>query len=113
MTDYNIRSGQLYYRGIEDPNIVKFGGYPGVSGYVHYVPLDDVNNDYHYDGTNTAPRGWFSHDYNKIGEDGEVYIKEDQYYIVVYSASPEELDYALQESLATWSSWEPVPCPEP
>jgi hypothetical protein len=54
-----------------------------------------------------------SSDYTKIGEDGEAYIQLDQFFIVVYSASPEELDYALQESRATWSSWEPVPCPEP
>ena len=50
-----------------------------------------------------------AHDYNKIGEDGEAYILWDGFYLVVYSASPEELDYALQESLAG----EPVPCPEP
>ena len=77
MTDYNIRSGKMYYNGIEDFSEI------------------------------------LSSDYTKIGEDGEAYIQLDQFFIVVYSASPEELDYALQASRATWSSWEPVPCPEP
>ena len=111
-----VESGTLYYRGIEGPNIVKLHPNPNnnLTKYVYYVPLDDVNNDYSYDGTNIAPGGRMgAHDYNKIGEDGEAYILWDGFYLVVYSASPEELDYALQASRATWSSWEPVPCPEP
>ena len=114
--DYTIRSGKIYYRGIEGPDIVKFHSSPDGTKNVYYVPLDDVNNDYYSDGIQTTPaKGPLAPDSNKIGVDGEAYIRRDQFYLVIYSASPSHLNYALQGSRSTpfGFSWEPVPCPEP
>lgn len=84
LTDYNIRRGAMYYSGKEGPNIIKFG--------TARVDLNDLDKD-------------------EIGKDGEAYILWDNFFIVVYEATPEYLDYALQASKSTAFSWEPVPCP--
>ena len=111
ITDYTVRGGRVYYGGVKD-DVIRFDheNY----AWSQYVNLKDIDNEYWSDGKDTMPgSGPLAPETNEIGPNGEAYIHMDQYYIVVYSASPEELDYALQESRATWTSWEPVPCPEP
>jgi hypothetical protein len=93
LTDYTIRRGAIYYSGKEGPNIIKFG--------TDRVDLNNLNEG----------AGLFGSPPNKIGKDGEVYLLRDQFYIVIYEATPEYLDYALQASKSTALSWKPVPCP--
>jgi hypothetical protein len=93
LMDYSIRTGAIYYSGKEGPNIIKFG-----------IDMVDLNNLNEGAGLLVSPPP------NKIGKDGEVYVLRDQFYIVIYEATPEYLDYALQASKSTVLSWEPVPC---
>jgi hypothetical protein len=116
-----IRSGRVYYGGMKDETIKFDHERWSESGYVNlgfwasqFVNLKDINNYYWTDGTKTWRRAPLGHRLNAIGLDGEAYIYMGaMYYMVVYSASPEELDYALQETREGFFGWEPVPCPEP
>ena len=98
LTDYSKRSGNIYYHGIEGSRKIIFSTHVD-TGYFH-IDLDNLHKG----------KGLLVVEYNSIGENGEIYLLQDQFYLVIYSASANYLDYTLQKSRATLSSWEPIPC---
>ena len=97
-SDYSTRTGIIYYHGIEGPKIIIFSTQVD-SGYFN-IDLDNLHKG----------KGLLVGKYNSIGEKGEIYVLQDHFYLVIHSASADHLDYTLQESRATLSSWEPIPC---
>jgi hypothetical protein len=112
LTDYSRTSGSIYYYGLENGKI-KLGR--PASHWRHYIDLKDPDNDKFVneeDGSQRETGGPLAPSPNEIGENGEVYIWKGEFYIVVYSASPEKLEYALTRSLDAVWGWKPEYCPE-
>ncbi len=97
-SDYSKRSGNIYYHGIDGSRKIIFSTHVDI-GYFH-IDLDNLHKG----------KGLLVAEYNSIGENGEIYVRQDQFYLVIYSASANHLDYTLQKSRATFSSSEPIPC---